>query len=166
MNEIIGGGDRATFFEMLKLAEVAFANGAAVKGALGALGNALVAEMFGDDHSDKGEVSGELVFEGFVFCPGVDTVEDDAFLAGFDEVFNLGDGLANDPIFAFGGTNGLAEGTLALGGDFEAAFFHFFVNHAAEIDFGDAAAGEIVDGDGFAAAAHADDSDDFDIFGV
>ncbi len=79
--------------------------------------------------------------DGFVFGPRIKSVEDDAFLAGGDKVFGFGDGLTGDPILAFGGADMFAEFGLALGGNFDAAFFHFFINHAAKVDFGRAAFG-------------------------
>lgn len=85
-------------------------------------------------------------------------------MAGGDEVVDFGDGLANDPILAFGGADHFAELALAVRGDGDAAFFHFAVNHIAEVNFGDAAAGDIVYSDGFAGAAHTDNGDNFEVF--
>lgn len=165
-NVVIGGSDGATFFEVFDFADVAFADFGAVEGAFGAFGDAFVAQRFGGDDGDKSEIAGKFVFEKFVFGPRVDAVKDDALLAGFDEIFGLGDGLAGDPIFALGGTDHFAEFAFVVGAVWDVALFHFFVNHAAKVDFGDAAFGEVIDGDGFAGAAHADNSDDFDIFGI
>lgn len=119
----------------------------------------LVAELLGRDDGDDGHLAGELMLEGFVFGPGVDSVEDDALLAGGDEVFGLGDSLATDPILALGLTDHFAELPLGLRGDFDAALFHLAIENATEIDFGDAAVGEVVDHDGFAGAAHTDNGD-------
>lgn len=106
------------------------------------------------------------MLEELVFGPGIDTVKDDALLAGRDEVFDLGNDLADDPVGAFGLTNLFAEVFLVFGVDFDTAFLHFFENHAAKVDFGVAEIGEVVDGDRFAAATHADDGDDFYVFGI
>lgn len=161
--EIIGGGDGTAFFEVFDFALVALADLEGAKGAFGALGNAFIAKFFGGDNGNKGELAREFVFKDFVFGPRINAVEDDAFLASGKEIFGFGDGLPDDPIFAFGFADHFAEIAFVIGGDFEAALGHFFDNHAAEIDFGDAARGEIVDDDGFAASTHADDGEDFDI---
>ena len=162
---VVGHGDRGAFFEFFDFAVVAGADFLGVEGAFGAVGDAIVAEGAGGDDGDDGEfVAWEGVFEGAVFGPRIEAVEDDAFLAGGDEIVDFGDGLADDPILAFGGADHFAEFALAVRGDGDAAFVHFAVDHVAEVDFGGAATGEVVDGDGFAGAAHADDSDDFEIF--
>ncbi len=145
---------------------VTFADFLGVKGAVGAAGDALVTESFGGDEGDKSEDAGEFVLEDFVFGPGIDAVEDDAFLAGGDEIFDFGDDLADDPIFAFGLANHFAKFAFAIRSDGDIAFLHFFVNHAAKVDFWYATFGEIINSDRFATAAHADDGDDFDIFGT
>lgn len=106
------------------------------------------------------------MLESFVFGPRIDAVKDDAFLAGGDEIFGLGNGLANYPILAFGLANHFAEFTLVVGAVFDAAFFHFFVNHTTKVDFGNAVLGKIVNGDGFAGTAHTDDGDNLDVFGI
>lgn len=87
-------------------------------------------------------------------------------MAGRDEVAGFGDGLADNPIGAFGLADHFAEMFFALTvrGALDAAFLHFFVNHTTEIDFGDAAVGEVIDGDRFAATTHTDEGKDFDIF--
>lgn len=161
---VVGHGDGGAFLEAFDFAEVAVADFGGGEGALGAMGEALVAEAFRNDDGDRGEQAGELVLKKLILSPRIETVEDDAFLAGRDEVFGFGDGLATDPIVAFGIANHLAELTLGLGGDFDAAFFHFFVEHAAEVDFGHAAFSEEVDDRGFAAAAHAKNGENFDVF--
>ncbi len=167
-NVIIGGGDGATFFQVFDFAEVAFADGSGVEGTFGAFGDAGVAGGLVGDDGDEGELAGEFVFEDFVFGPGVDAVENDAFLAGGDEVFDFGDGLTDDPVGTFGLANHFAEVffAFAVGGAFDAAFLHFFVNHTAKVDFGNAVIGEVVDGDGLTAAAHTDEGEDFDVFVV
>ncbi len=162
-NEIVGGGDGAAFFEILDLADVAFADFGGVKGALRAFGDAFVAKLLGSDDGDKSEIAREFIFEDFVFGPRVDSVEDNAFLAGFDEIFGLGDGLANDPIFAFFGADFFAKFAFVVGGVFDAAFLHFFINHAAKIDSWHAVFGKVVDSNRFTTTTHADDGDDFDI---
>lgn len=106
------------------------------------------------------------MLEKFVLGPGIDAVEDDAFLTGGDKVLHLGDDLADDPVGAFGLADHFAEVFLIFGSDVEVALLHFFEDHAAEVDLRDALLGEVVDGDGFATAAHADDSDDFYVFGI
>lgn len=145
---------------------VALASSLAIEGADGARGEALIANMARRDDSDDGElVARELTFEDFILGPGIEAVEDDAFLAGFDEVVDLGDDLADDPVVTFFFADLFAEDLFVLGGNFDAAFGHFFEVHAAEIGFWDAAVGEVVDEDGFAGAGHADDGEKFDVFG-
>ncbi len=160
---IISGGDRSAFLEVFDLALVAFADFLGVEGAMGALSDAFVAQVFVRDDSDEDELAREFMLKRLIFSPGVNSVEDDAFLASGDEVVGLGDSLADDPIFAFGLTDHFAEFAFVVRGIFDAAFFHFFINHAAEIDFRDAFRGEIIDGDGFTTAAHADDGEEFDV---
>ena len=127
---------------------VTLAGGLAVEGADRAVGEAFVADMTGRDDGDDGElVAREVFFESFVFGPGIEAVEDDALLAGFDEIVDFGDDLADDPIFAFFFADLFAEDFFVRGGDFDAAFGHFFEVHTAEVGFGDAAVGEIVDED-------------------
>ena len=108
------------------------------------------------------------MFESFIFGPRIDAVENDALLAGGDEIFGLGDSLTNDPVGAFGFANHLAEMlfAFAIRSTFNAAFFHFFIDHAAKINFGDRVFGEIINNNGFAAAAHTDDSEDLGVFGI
>lgn len=108
------------------------------------------------------------MFEGFVLGPRVDSVKYDAFLTGRDEVFGFGDGLAGYPIFAFGAADHFAEFAFvfAVRSALDAALFHFFVNHIAEVDFGNTAFGEVINWDRFATATHADDGKYFDVFGV
>lgn len=103
------------------------------------------------------------MFKKFIFGPGVETIEDDSFLAGCDEVLSFGDGLAADPIVAFGFANFFAEFALGFWSDLNAAFLHFFVKEAAEVDFGETAFGEVIDDDGFTSAGHADDGEKFDV---
>ncbi len=141
---------------------VAFAGGLAVEGADGTGGEALVTEVARGDDGDDGEpVTGELFFQGFVFGPGIEAIQDDAFLAGGDEVVHFGDNLAGDPIVAFFFADLFAEDFFVFGGDFDTALGHFFEVHAAEIGFRDATVGEIIDDDGFAGAGHADDGEKF-----
>lgn len=165
-DEIVGDGDGTAFLDVFDFVVVAFAGGLVVEGADGATGEALVTEVARGDDGDDGElVARELAFQDFVFGPGIEAVEDDALLAGGDEVVNLGDDLADDPVVAFFFADLFAEDLFVLGGDGDAAFFHFFEVHAAEIGFRDAAVGEIVDENGFAGAGHADDGEKFDVFG-
>ncbi len=42
-NVIVGGGDRATFFEVFDFGDIAFTDGLSIKGAIWALGDAFVA---------------------------------------------------------------------------------------------------------------------------
>lgn len=143
---------------------VALAGGLAVKGTDGAICEAFVADVSGGDDGDEGKlVAGEFTLEGFVFGPGIEAVENDAFLAGSDEVVDFVDDLAGDPVVAFFFADLFAEDFFVFGGDFDAAFFHFLEVHATEIGFRDAAVGKIVDGDGFTSAGHADDGEKFDV---
>ncbi len=143
--------------------DIALADGLGVERAVGAVRDALVAESLRGDNGDDGKVAGEFVLEGFVFGPGIEAVEDDAFLAGFDEILSLGDGLAGNPIFTFGVANHGAEGFLGLTirGAGDAAFSHFLINHATKINLGVAVIGKVINGDGFATAAHADNGENF-----
>lgn len=161
---IVGHGDRGALLEAFDLAEVAVANFGGGEGAIGATSEALVAEVLRNDDGDRGEETGKFVLKKFILGPGIETVENDALLASGDEIFGFGNSLAADPVVAFGIANHLAKFALRFGGDFDTAFFHFFVEHAAEIDFGYAALSEIVDDRGFTAAAHAKDGEDFDVF--
>lgn len=108
------------------------------------------------------------MFESFIFGPRINAVENDALLAGGDEVFGFGDSLTDDPIGAFRFANHLAEVffAFAIWSAFNTALFHFFIDHAAKINFGDGVFGEIINDNGFAAAAHTDDSEDLDVFGI
>lgn len=143
---------------------IAFAGGLAVKGADGASSEACITNIAGgDDGDDSKLVAGEFTLEGFVFGPGIEAVENDALLAGFDEVIYLGDDLANDPVVAFFFADLLAEDFFVFWGDFDAAFSHFFKVHATKVGFGDAAVGKIVDSDGFTSTGHADDGEKFDV---
>lgn len=160
---IIGGGDGAAFFEVFDFAVVAFADFLGVKGAFGALSYTLVAQGFGSDNGDKGELAREFMLKDFVLGPGIDAVQDDAFLASSDEVFGLSDSLLDDPIFTLSGADRLTKFAFAIRGDFQTALLHFFINHAAKVNFGHALSGEIVDGDGFARTAHANNGEDFDV---
>lgn len=144
--EVVGDGDGAAFFEVFDFGVVAFLGVFRFEGALGAIRDTVVAERAGSDDGDDGHLAGEFVAEDFVFGPGIEAVEDDALLAGIDEVFRFGDRLADDPVGAFFGADFFAEGAFAVAirGALDAAFFHFFVNHAAEVDFRHAAFGEII----------------------
>lgn len=129
------------------------------------MGEAVVAKSSWGDDGDGDDLARKFVFDGFVFGPRVETIENNTLLAGSDKIFGFGDGLARDPIFALGFANHFAEGffTFAVGGAFDATFGHFLINHAAHVDFGSAVLGKIVDDDGFAATGHADDGEDFDV---
>ncbi len=106
------------------------------------------------------------MLENFVFGPRIDSIEDNTFLTGGDKIFNFGNGLAYDPILAFGGTDHFAELFFArtVRSAFDAAFLHFLINHTAKVNFRDASFGEIINGDGFAAATHTDDGKDLRFF--
>lgn len=135
---------------------------------VGAVGDAFIAEFFRGEDGDGDEGSREFVLEGAIFGPGIEAIEDDAFLTSGDEVFGLGDSLFADPVFAFGFANHFAEGffALAIRGAFDATFGHFAINHVAEVDLGVALFGEKVDGDRFAGAGHAENGKNFEIFGI
>ena len=161
-DEIVGDGDGAAFLDGFNFVVVALASSLMVEGADGASGKAFVAEVARGNDGDDGElVARELFFQSFVFCPGVEAVQNDALLAGGDEVIDFGDDLAGNPIVAFFFADLFAEDFFVFGGDFDAALGHFFEVHAAEIGFRDAALGEIIDDDGFAGASHADDGEKF-----
>lgn len=142
--EVVGSDDGAAFFEIFDLAMVAFADFLGVKGPLWADGDALVAQSFRSDHGDKSDLAGEFVLQDLVFGPRIDAVEDDALLTSGNEIFGLGDGLADDPIFTFFGADLFAEIAFIVGAVLDAAFFHFFIDHAAEVDLGDATLGEVI----------------------
>ncbi len=144
---VVSGGDGATFFDVFDFAAVAFADFGGSEGALGAVSEAFVAKVFGSDNGDGGHLAGKFMFDGFVFGPGVKSIEDNTLLAGGDEIFNLGGSLTSNPVLTFGGADFFAELCLAFGSDFNAALFHFFINHAAKVDFGGVAFGEIIDDD-------------------
>lgn len=148
----------------LDFAEVAVANFCGVEGAVGAMGEAFVAEMLRNDDGDRGEKTREFMLKKFILGPRIETVKNDALLAGGNEVFSFGDGLATDPIITFGVADHFPKFTLRLGGDFDAAFFHFFVEHAAKVDFRHTTFGEEVNDGGLAAAAHTENGEDFNIF--
>ncbi len=158
---MIGDGDGAAFFHFFDFAVVAFADGVSVKGALGTFGDAFIAEGFRGDDGDNGQSAGEFMLEGAIFGPRIDAVDDDLLLTGSDEVFSFGDSLASNPILTFGRADHFAKGffAFAVRGAFDATFGHFLINHVAEVDLGETLAGEIVDSNGFASAAHADDGD-------
>ena len=161
-DEIVGNGDRAAFLDGFDFVVVALASGLMVEGADGASGEAFVTEVaWGDDGDNSELVAGKLLFQSFVFGPGIEAVQDDAFLAGGDEVVHFGDDLAGDPIVAFFFADLFAEDFFVFGGDFDAALGHFFEVHAAEIGFRDAVVGKIIDDDRFAGAGHADDGEKF-----
>ncbi len=84
------------------------------------------------------------MFQGLIFGPRINTVKHDAFLAGFDEVLNFGDGLTNDPIVTFGGTDVFSELAFIIGGKVYASLSHFFEDHAAKINLGDTLFSEVV----------------------
>lgn len=161
---IVGGDDGATFFEVFDFTVVAFADFAGIEGAFGTFGNAIIPKMLGSDNTKEDNFAREFVFENFVFGPGIDAVEDDAFLASGDEIFGFGDNLADDPVSTFFLADAFTELAFTISGAFNAAFLHFFEDHATEVDFGDAVFGEIIDDNGFATTAHADDGKDFYIF--
>lgn len=161
-DEIVGDGDRAAFLDGFDFVIVTLASGLAVEGADGASGKTFVTEVARGDDGDDGElVARELLFQGFVFGPGVEAIQNDALLAGGDEVVDFGDDLAGDPIVTFFFADLFAEDFFVFWGNFDVAFGHFFEVHAAEIGFRDAVVGEIIDDDGFAGAGHADDGEKF-----
>lgn len=165
-NVVVSSGDGAAFFDVFDFAAVAVADFGGGEGTLGAMSETFIAEGFGGDDGDDGDLTWEFMLEGFVFGPRIDTVEDDTLLAGSDKIFGFGDGLADNPIFALGGADHFTKFTLSGGSDFDAALFHFAIKQAAEVDFRDAVLGKIVDDDGFASAAHANDGENFDVFHV
>ncbi len=103
--------------------------------------------------------------ESAIFGPRIEAVEDDAFLAGVDEIFGFSNGLTCYPVMTFGFADHFAKGffAFAISGALNTAFFHFAVNHVAKMNFGKALRGEKIDGDGFAATAHANDGEDFEV---
>ncbi len=105
------------------------------------------------------------MLNGAIFSPGIEPVEHNAFLPGFDEVFSVCDGLLRYPVFAFGLANHFAKGffAFAVGSAFDATFGHFLINHVAKMNLGYATSGKIIYGDGFAAASHADDGEKFNV---
>lgn len=164
-DKIISHGDGATFFHVLDFAVVALADGLGIEGAVGAFRNAFITHGFRDDDGEEGEATREFMLKSAIFGPRIEPVENNALLASFDEVFGLGNGLAGDPILAFGRTDHFAKGffAFAIHSAFDAALGHFLINHVAEVDFGIAEFGEIINSYGFAAAAHADDGENFNI---
>ncbi len=84
-------------------------------------------------------------------------------MTGSNEILGLGDGLTDDPIGALVSADLLTEFTFVVRRIFDTTFFHFFVNHATEVDFGDTSLREVVDDNGFATATHANDGEDFDV---
>ncbi len=152
--------------ETFDFAEVAVANFGGREGTLGAASEALIAETLRNNDGDRGEHAREFVFKKFVLGPRIEPVENNAFLTSRDEIFGFGNGLTANPIVAFSITDHFAELALGLGSDFDATFFHFFINHATKVDFRDAALREIVDNGGFTAAAHAKDGKEFNVFVV
>lgn len=162
---IVGDGDGAAFFETFNLRIIAETGVFGGEGAVGASGKPSIAQGTGGDDGDGGEATGEFVLEEAIFGPGIETVEDDGFLTGRDEIFSLGNGLAADPILTFGGADHLAKFffAAAIRGALNAALGHFGVNHVAKVNFRQAHRGEIVDDYGFAAASHADNGENIEI---
>lgn len=80
------------------------------------------------------------MLESAIFGPRIESVEHNAFLPGFDQVFGFGDGLACHPIVAFGFTDHFAEGlfAFAVNGALDATFGHFLINHIAKVNLGEA----------------------------
>lgn len=116
MDVVVGSGDRAAFFDIFDFVIIAFFGSLAVKGADRAFGEAFVAERAGADCGDNGDFAGKSFFEGFVFGPRIETIKDNALLAGGDEVFDFSDSLASDPVVAFFFTNLFAEDFFVLRG--------------------------------------------------
>lgn len=162
---IVGDGDGPAFFETFNLGIIAETGVLRGEGAVGTSGEPSIAQGTGGDDGDSSEATGEFVLEEAIFGPGIEAVEDNGFLTGRDEVLSLGNGLAADPILAFGGADHLAEFffTAAIRGALNAAFGHFGIDHVAKVNFGEAHRGEIVDDYGFAAAGHADDGENIEI---
>lgn len=162
---VVGDGDGAAFFHVFDLGIVAFAAGLGVKGAFGAVSETIVAQGFRCDDGNCGERAGKFVLEDTIFGPRIEAVENDAFLTRGNEILSFGDGLAGDPILAFGSADHFTESFFAftIRGALDTTFVHFAVDHTPEVDFGGAAFGKVVDGDGFAAACHPDDGKNFDV---
>lgn len=162
---IVGDGDGPAFFETFNLGIIAETGVLRGEGAVGTSGEPSIAQGTGGDDGDGGETTREFVLKEAIFGPRIEAVEDDGFLTGRDEIFSLGDGLAADPILAFGGADHLAEFffTAAIRGALDAALGHFGIDHVAKVNFGEAHRGEIVDDYGFAAAGHADDGENIEI---
>lgn len=106
------------------------------------------------------------MLEGAILGPRIESVEHNALLAGSNEVFGFSEGLAADPIFAFGFADHFAESAFAFAIEsaLDATFGHLFINHVAKMDFRNALSGEIIDDDRFAAATHADDGENLNWF--
>ncbi len=150
--------------EAFDFAEVTIADFGSIEGAFGAMREALVAKTFGNNDRNRRKHTWKFVLEKFILSPRIETIKNNAFLAGRDKIFGLGNSLATDPVITFGIADHFAELTLGFRSDLDAALFHFFIKHTAKVDFGDAAFGEIVDDGGFTAAAHAENSEKFDVF--
>ena len=101
------------------------------------------------------------MLEDLIFTPGVQTVQDDEFLASVNQVMRGFDDTFNDEIFAFAPANVLTEFLLIIPRWFDASFFHGFVDDAAKVDFRNAFLGEILDGRTFAATGQTDKGDNF-----
>lgn len=125
-DEIIGSDNWAAFFKVFDFALITFADLGFIKGTFGADGDASVAEWLRGDDGDERKLARELVFQSFIFGPGVDAIEDDAFLAGGDKIFSFGNNLANDPIFTFVLADLLTKIAFVVGSNFDATFGHFF----------------------------------------
>lgn len=123
---IVGRDDRAAFFEVFDFVNVALVSFLGREWAIGAFCDAFVAERLRGDDANSDNLAGEFVFEDFVFGPGINSIKDNAFLAGGDEIFGFGDSLADDPIGASFFADGDAESALVLGSVRDAAFGHFF----------------------------------------
>lgn len=160
---VVGDSDWTTLFHVFDFAIVALAAGLGIKGAIGAMGKAIIAKSSRGDNGNSDDLAWEFVLEGFVFGPRIEAVKDDAFLTGGDKVFGLGDGLASNPIFAFSATNHFTESFFAptVGGALDAAFGHFLINHTTKVDFWGAVFGKVVNNNGFTATSHTDNSKNF-----
>ena len=83
-NEIVSHGDGAAFFHFFDFAVVALADGLSVKGAVGALRDAFITHSFRDNNGEESEAARKFVLEGAIFGPGVESIKNDVFLAGFN----------------------------------------------------------------------------------
>ncbi len=162
---IVGDSDRTAFFETFNLGVIAKTSIFGGKGAFWASSKSAVTQGAGGNDGDSGEATRKFMLKEAIFGPGIEAVEDNGFLAGRDEILGFGDGLAANPIFAFGSTNHFAEFffATAIRGTLDAAFGHFGIDHVAKVNFWNAHRGEIVNNYGFTTTGHTDDGENVKI---